>query len=54
MKNANLMHFLKQKQKTKKRALKKRRLQEAEFNEDLETFFPSQSKEEEEVVSIMG
>ena len=46
MKNANLMHFLKQKQKT--RIKKKRKL------EDLETFFPSQSKEEEEVVSVMG
>ena len=45
--------FFKAKTKNKKRALKKRRLQEAEFNEDLDTFFPSQSKEEEEVVSVM-
>ena len=33
--------FFKAKTKNKKRAFKKRRLKEAEFNEDLETFFPS-------------
>ena len=32
----------------------KRKLQEAEFYDDLETFFPSQSKEEEEVVALIS
>ena len=42
------------KTKTPKKQTRKRKLQGAEFNEDLETFFPCQSKEEEKVVSRMG
>ena len=49
MANAGFVHFLKQK-------LLKRKLQEVEFYDNLETFFPflSQSKEGEEVVSLIS
>ena len=46
MANKNFLRFLEQKSLTRK-------LQEAEFYNDLETFFPSQSKEEEEVVALI-
>ena len=45
MANANFVKFLKQKSL-------KRKLQEAEFYDNLETFSPSQSKEEEVVALI--
>ena len=47
MANANSVHFLKQNSL-------KCQLQEAEFYDGLETFFPSQSKEEEEVVALIS
>ena len=43
----NFVHFLKQKSR-------KRKLQETEFHDDLKVFFPSQSKEEEEVVALIS
>ena len=42
----NFVYFLKQKSR-------KRKLQETEFYDDLKVFFPSQSKEEEEVVALI-